>query len=100
MQFLKTPTFRAPARMEILMHVDAVLESKGRSFMDKNLLALARLISYQLPNMKHEYITEAMMNLEFGSLLAFVDKEIVGGCVFRPHVDFLEVYLLAVSGDK
>ena len=51
--------------------------------------------------MKHEYITEAMMNGEFGSLMAIDGKEeIVGGCVFRPHAQFLELYLMAVSTEK
>lgn len=50
--------------------------------------------------MKHEYITDTMLNKEFGSLIVADSDEIVAGCVFRPHSTFLELYLMAVNTNK
>jgi hypothetical protein len=53
------------------MHRDAILKHNDRTFVDQSLLSLARLIGLQLPRMKHEYITDTMLNTEFGSLIVY-----------------------------
>jgi ribosomal protein S18 acetylase RimI-like enzyme len=83
------------------MHSDAVLHHDNRSFLDKTLLTLARLVTLALPRMKHESVTDVMQNRDFASMIVTSKVgNMVGGCVFRQHVGVIEVWCVAVCREQ
>lgn len=72
-------------------------DSEVENFFDKRLLVLASLLHDQLPRMKHDLIVAKMLDKEFASILLIENSCLVGGCVFKRHEDFIELFLLAVS---